>query len=139
MYMYSNYFTCIFLYIFLLFRQLLKYEEKLIKKRQTAEDLLSYKRELERRERQLKEEEGNINRIIEKAIMNEHDNQSITGTKTSTIRHKRGGEHSSVSEDISVYNTDTFETDTAAASTHLTSTPQQQHLGSIGDCKLLFV
>ena len=123
-------------YEFFFNRELLKYEEKLIKKRQTAEELLSYKQELERREKQLKEEEGNINRIIERAIMSQQDKQgSNVGSRSSTVRERRGRESSSISEDISAYNTDTFEPDTAAASTHLTSTPQQQQLGSVGDCK----
>ena len=98
-----------------------------MKRRQAAEEILSYKQGLERKERELREEEGNINKLIEKAMIDE-DRVTITETKPSGATG--GGTLSSITEDVSSY-ANTFETSRSESDDPLTSTPHQP----LGDCK----
>ena len=115
-------------YVYHSFRRLIKYEEKLMKRRQAAEEMLSYKQELERKERELREEEGNINKLIEKAMIDEEDKVTITETKPSGATG--GGTLSYITEDVSSY-TNTFEISRSESDDPLTSTPHQP----LGYCK----
>ena len=99
-----------------------------MKRRQAAEEILSYKQELERKERELREEEGNINKLIEKAMIDEEDKVTITETKPSGATG--GGTLASITEDVSSY-ANTFETSRSESDDPLTSTPHQP----LGDCK----
>ena len=98
-----------------------------MKRRQAAEEILSYKQGLERKERELREEEGNINKLIEKAMIDE-DRVTITETKPSGATG--GGTLSSITEEVSSY-ANTFETSRSESDDPLTSTPHQP----LGDCK----
>lgn len=106
----------------LAFRYLEKYQEKLKRRRKTAEDLLSYKQELLKKERELLEEEANISHIINEAW-------KIDETALPKKSQTNSEGSNEISEVISAekptsndYSTDTFEN---TASLPLTSTPNQ--------------
>ena len=62
-----------------------KYQEKLKKRRRTAEDILSFQQELLNRERALQEEENNISQMIDQA-MEYFDERKKPSTDTSTVK-----------------------------------------------------
>lgn len=107
-----------------------KYEQKLFKRRQTAEELLLYKDDLLKKERELKHEEKNISLLIEEAMRANispsntppHHTMETAGTECTMIISEEFS-HGTPAE----YNTDTFEVDTEreAGGTPLTSTPGQ--------------
>lgn len=126
--LYEYIITCTVVHSYcVLYRDLQKYEKKLLKRRQTAEELLQYKEELLKKERDLKTEEHNINKLIEEAIKT-NDNTSLLTNSTSTSIQRtpvvqRGGDESEgVTEEIltTAYTSGSFDTD---RSTPLTSTP----------------
>ena len=114
--------------ISLAIRYLEKYQEKLKRRRKTAEELLLYKQELLKKEKELQEEEANISQIIDEAMKidkpNSKSHHDLEATRTTPISKVEVVEHSEISVEqkpTTEYSTNTFE----SISLPLTSTPNQ--------------
>ena len=148
--MYYN--TCIHIrLIFLLHRSLATRRQQLLKRRQTAEDLLQHQQELLKKEKELDEEERNISEIINKAMEYYEERVAVNtkyGSDGVSMTQVNGEDTSNVPEeisdthhnnnDISYYGTNTFESGDSinTGDTLITSTP---HSGLLSRHEGIFI
>ena len=103
-------------------RYLEKYQEKLKKRRRTAEEILSFQQELLKRERALQEEETNISQMIDQAL-EYFDERKKPSYDTSTVKSAKPLSNT-ISDDT--VKSKTIETTTATERTSATI-PEEEY------------